>query len=177
MLILAPNGVVIELDAVLKDEYKADVDVTKLPVEKRGKISDNTSNEPHEIELEGLVTDAEIAGSSTTTYQQLNDLRGELVTVVAGYDSYDDMCLTSLRVPRDERTGESLRFHATFRYIDRVTLQQTTVAVKKTTTGGKKSKGPQSTTPTNQRLQSKWHKQFQTGPSPLVPTQSAPGGV
>lgn len=176
MLILASNGVVIELDALLKDEYKADVDVTKHAVEKRGKISDNASSEPHEIEIEGLISDAEVPGSSTTAYQQLNDLRGLLVTVVAGYDSYDDMCLASLKIPQDEHTGEALRFHATFRHIERVELQQTTVAVKKTT-GGKKSKGPTSTTPTQKRLQSKWHKQFQQGPNPLVPTQSAPGGV
>ena len=144
MLILAPNNVVIELDALLKFEYKADVEITKHAVEKRGKISDNTSNEPHEIEIEGLVTDAEVPGSCKTTYQQLNDIRGVLVTVVAGYDSYDDMMIASLREPQDDHTGESLKFHATFRHVDRVELQQTTVAVK-----GKKSKGPTSTKPAN----------------------------
>jgi len=144
MIILAPNGVVIELDVLVKFEYKADVEVTKHAVEKRGSISDNASKQPHEIEIEGLITDADVPGSCKTTYQQLNDIRGVLVTVVAGYDSYDDMALTSLKEPQDGNTGESLKFNATFRHVDRVTLQQTTVAVK-----GKKSKGPTSTKPVN----------------------------
>lgn len=145
MIILAPNNVVIKFDVLVKFEYKADVEVTKHAVEKRGKISDNTSKEPYEIDIEGLITDADVPGSSKTTYQQLNDIRGVLVTVVAGYDSYDDMTLVTLKEPQDEHTGESLRFNATFRHIDRVELQQTTVAVK----SGKKSKGSQATIPAN----------------------------
>jgi hypothetical protein len=84
MLIIGPNNVVIELDALLKFKYKAEVDVTKLPVEKGGKISDNASKQPEELELEGLITDAEIAGSAQTGYQWFNDLREQIVTVVAG---------------------------------------------------------------------------------------------
>lgn len=143
MIILAPNNVVIELDAVLKRKYKADVDVTKHAVERRGKISDNAAKEPIEIEIEGLVTDADIPGSCQTMYQRLNDLRTEFASVIGAYEQYDDMTLTKLEIPEDEKTGESLKVSMTFVHVERVILQQTTVAVKKT------SKGPQSTKPTN----------------------------
>jgi hypothetical protein len=151
MLIQAPNNVIIELDALLKFKYKADVEVTKLPVEKGGKISDNASSQPEELEIEGLVTDAEIAGSAQTAYQQFNDLREQLVTIVAGYDFYDNYSLTTFEFNEDHTTGEALFVKASFRRVTQVELQLTTVAVKRTTS--KKSKGPQSTTAVNQAPQ------------------------
>ncbi len=137
----------IVLDCSVSEQHQADVDVTDSPVERGANISDHARPKPETLTLEGLITNAplsrdplspstaeSLAGSIDTgfisraqgdptravsAYQDLRDLKdaGELIEVVTSLRSYSDMVLTNLSVPRDAKTGECLKFTATFKQI------------------------------------------------------------
>jgi hypothetical protein len=62
------------------------------------------------------------------TLMRIRD-NGELITVTTGIEAYDNMALKSLVFERDGRTGEALRFNATFVQVETVTLQTTRLEV------------------------------------------------
>lgn len=170
MVIITSTGAIIELDATIKAGYSSKVDVTKFGVEVGSPITDHTRLQPEEVEVEGIISDAEIPGSAMMTYQQLKDLRQTLITLVGTYETYENMTPTNVDIPEDDNTGEGIRFKMPCQAVRQVTLQTTLVGVKKK--GGKASNGQQGTTATTKPLQSKWHKQYQSGPNPTVPLVS-----
>ena len=145
MVIITATGKALDLDATLSASYTADVDVTKYPVEVGSPISDHARLTTEEVALEGLVSDAEVAGTVATMRGQLKSLIGTLVTLIGTYETYESMTPTKLEMPEDDGGGEALRFKLPCRKIRQVTLQQTLVGTKR---GGKASKGPTVAGPT-----------------------------
>jgi hypothetical protein len=93
-------------------------------------------------------------GRAENAYQDLLTLKdsGKTVQVVTGLRTYDNMLMTSLSVPRDAKTGQAVRFTATFREIKIVRTQVVKVARKEKKTFPKTDNGKKPTTPANQSL-------------------------
>lgn len=146
------------LDAALSEHHGVQVEVTQHPVEKGPNISDHRRPKPRVVTLEGIVSNTPmpqpndpsvttvsrgIAFASRskydptrvgTAYQQLLDLSAsdQLITIVTGLETYDNMTMVSLDVPRDARTGEALNFTAVFTEI--IVVENALVTVKKART-------------------------------------------
>jgi hypothetical protein len=166
------------LDASVKEEHVCEVEVTDHPVEQGSAISDHARSKPEEITIEGVVSNTPlnhlqtrravtsegytwdttasnnavrgVPGNAEAAEIALRDLRGKLVTIVTALRTYDNMTLVSLKIPRDQTTGDILRFEAKFRQIRIVTNATTVVATKVAKAKPQVKKGSQpTTTPTN----------------------------
>lgn len=141
----------LELDASLTETHEAEVDVTQFPVEVGVAVSDHARPKPRKVQIEGLVSNTPINQGATSygmqgqvpfvknAYATLIDLADNprLVTVVTELESYSNMVMDSLKIPRDAKIGDVLKFEAHFIYVRQVTNQATVVAVKPKTAGGK----------------------------------------
>ena len=147
------NGYLI--DAFLTETHKRSADVTSYPVESGGQVTDNIRIKPVQVTVEGIVSDTPLGNALTTrnTAQAPSDesatgatldflpsdealavlegifLTRELVTLVTGLKSYDNMVLFDLEIPRDAETGHALRFTAQFQQVVLVTNRRTTIRV------------------------------------------------
>lgn len=105
------------LDATLTEDHTYNARVTSYPVENGMIISDHIINEPETVRITGIVSDTPINilsqfNRSTDAFLRLvriHDLK-ERITVVTGIKVYTDMVMTSLQVPRNIQTGQSLTF-------------------------------------------------------------------
>ena len=131
------------LDASVSETHSQEIEVTDHPVEQGANITDHRRRKPFVLTMEGIITNTplpvESAAKSTQTYdgkswtsrasavpgraedayatlQALCD-SSKLLTITTALKVYPNMTLTSLSVPRDASTGQSLRFHATLREI------------------------------------------------------------
>lgn len=109
------GGVV--LDATLTEDHQYNARVTNYPVENGKIISDHIINEPETVQITGIVTDTPLAilssfNRSINAFNRLIQIHNnrERVTVVTGIKVYTDMVMTSLQVPRNVQTGQSLTF-------------------------------------------------------------------
>lgn len=115
---------VIAIDATLSEDHEYTARVTSFPVENGELVSDHIINEPEKLNLVGLVTDTPLNillgfNRSITAFNRLIDIHRnkEIVTVVTGIKVYTNMVMTSLNVPRDLSTGQSLTFNMQFQKI------------------------------------------------------------
>ena len=109
------GGVV--LDATLTEDHEYNSRVTNYPVEDGRIISDHIINEPETVQITGVVTDTPLAilssfNRSINAFNRLIQIHTnrERVTVVTGIKVYTNMVMTSLQVPRNVQTGQSLTF-------------------------------------------------------------------
>jgi hypothetical protein len=107
----------IDLDVTIREEHRFASRVTNYPVEDGTIISDHIINEPDIVILVGLVTDTPLSifapfNRSIDAFNRLIQLHQnrDVVTVVTGLKVYKNMAITTLDVPRDIRTGQSLTF-------------------------------------------------------------------
>jgi hypothetical protein len=157
----------IELDATLSETHTASADITDHPVEQGANIVDHARRKPDGLMIEGLVSNTPLSrdqmrryisaggveletatfedaprgvlGYAERAFERLKALVGaRLVTVVTGLESYPNMMLESLSVPRDSKTGDALKFTATFKQVEIVTNKLTTVETR--VPGAKKKK-------------------------------------
>lgn len=108
----------VSLDATLTEDHQYNARVTTYPVENGQIISDHIINEPITLSITGLVSDTPLAflaafNRSVDAFNRLITIheRKERVTVVTGIKVYEDMVITSLQVPRNVFTGQSLTFN------------------------------------------------------------------
>lgn len=108
-------GVVI--DAVLTEDHAYNSRVTNYPVENGLIISDHIINEPDTLQITGVVSDTPLSflapfNNSVNAFNTLVEIhnRRERITVVTGIKVYTDMVITSLQVPRNVQSGQSLTF-------------------------------------------------------------------
>ncbi len=182
-LLYQPFNAIIDnlvLDASVKEEHTADVEVTDHPVEQGSAISDHARPKPEELTIEGVVTNTPLShlqtrravtseGFSWTTSAAVNAVRGtpgnaeaayvtlramrdtpRLVTIITALRSYDNMVMTSLKVPREGSIGDVCKFEAKFKQVRIVTNAVTVVATKVPKAKPQVAKGSQPTTqPTN----------------------------
>lgn len=109
------GGVV--LDATLTEDHQYNARVTNYPVENGRIISDHIINEPETVQITGIVTDTPLAilssfNRSINAFNRLIQIHNnrERVTVVTGIKVYTNMVMTTLQVPRNVQTGQSLTF-------------------------------------------------------------------
>lgn len=140
----------VQLDASVSETHEARVEVTEHPVEQGVNISDHARPLPRALKIEGLVSNyalpdptapltARLSGS--TQYSSRSELAGnraeeaysellrlkdaaELITVVTAIQTYENMLITDLNIPRDASSGDGLRFS--------VNLKQVTVVNSRT---------------------------------------------
>lgn len=108
----------IELDALISEDHKYSSKVTDYPVEDGTIISDHIVNEPVKLMIQGIVSDTPINifaqfNRSIDAFNELVRIHNErlVVTVVSGIKTYQNMAITSLDVPRNLKTGQSLTFN------------------------------------------------------------------
>lgn len=136
------------VDATLSEGHTLDSEVTDYPVETGGSITDNVRPKPITVTLEGIVSDtpigkiADLRNSEGDNGQMdfsptddalaaltaIRDAR-EPITIASSLQSWDNMVMTSLSIPRDSQTGNALRFSATFQQVIFVTNNRVTVRV------------------------------------------------
>jgi hypothetical protein len=153
----------IVLDASVREQHGVEVEVTRNPVEKGSAISDHRRVQPRQVVIEGIITNTPLAGPNDAASEQVGPDGGSyssrsgldptrvsdayrdllalasssaLVTVITHLETYEDMTLTSLSVPRNAPSTEALRFTATFVEVRLVENQQ--VAVSRVDRGNKK---------------------------------------
>lgn len=124
----------IEIDCTLREEHATTVELTRHPIEEGADPSDHARRLPNKITLEGLFSNTPIdanearargntdAGASGYAQEQHKKLEGladshNAVTILTELKTYKNMVLTSLSIPRDSKTGDAVRFTATFEEI------------------------------------------------------------
>jgi hypothetical protein len=105
------------LDAILTEDHSYNSRVTNYPVENGLIISDHIINEPETLQITGVVSDTPLSflapfNNSINAFNTLIEIhnRRERITVVTGIKVYTDMVITSLQVPRNVQSGQSLTF-------------------------------------------------------------------
>lgn len=112
------------LDATLNEDHNYISRVTQFPIESGEIISDHIINEPETLSLSGIVSDSPLLflssfNRSTDAFNRLvriHELK-ERITVVTGIKVYENMVMTSLSVPRNAESGQSLAFSMEFQKI------------------------------------------------------------
>lgn len=149
---------VVELDATAREVHTVDVEVTQHPVEKGAAISDHKRRKPKTLQIEGIVTNTPIAtpenldpgadARADNAYRELIEAADseELLTVVTGLETYENMAIVSLVMPRNASTGECLHFTAALQEI-RIVESKTIELVETDTPAGQpmQHKGKQAT--------------------------------
>lgn len=142
------GGIVI--DAFISENYSFPNEATEIPLENGVTITDHVFNKPDEIKIEGFVGVFEFEENVTANdaqleylnkakpdrkervrfyYNELLRLRNERqpITLVTGLDTYSDMIIMTLDIPRDVETGADLNFTMTLKKLP--IIQSETVAI------------------------------------------------
>lgn len=167
----------ITVDASIKEDHNAEIEVTDHAVEQGAAITDHARPKPVELSIEGMVTNTPISrgqirnvtsamgtvqttstssyaagapGFAEAAYAALRALRDtpKLVTITTGLRKYDNMLMTSLNVPRDAKSGEALNFTVKFKEVRLVVNTTTVVATKQPKAKKPKKSTTSTTTPT-----------------------------
>lgn len=129
------------VDAAVRETHQYPSEVTSHPVEDEADFTDHVLNRPTTLIVEGIVSDTPIgvvaslrgdgALPSDDALAKLLEIRGrrEPIRIVSSLGIHDNMVMQSLVIPRTAATGDALRFTATFRQIQLVTNERTTVPV------------------------------------------------
>lgn len=139
---------VVELDVTISENHTFNSRATNFPVETGGDVTDHIINDPDILTLSGLVSDTPLNIFSFFTrsidaFNRLVDLheRRVPVTVVTGLKVYQNMVMTTLDVPRNINTGQSLTFNIT---LQNIRFDSTAQLIRNTSTvfGGVQSNIP-----------------------------------
>lgn len=115
----------LELDAVISETINLNNTVTSAPIETGENVTDHVYNEPLELNMECVISDSDIVRSISLqanpvariqAYESLVDMwkAKSPVDVVAGYEVYSNMLITSISIPRANDDGDSIRFNVSF---------------------------------------------------------------
>lgn len=129
------------IDASINENHMRSSEVTSYPVEEGSDVTDNVRNLPIEFTVEGIVSDSplsDVSGERTdgaipsqdalALFEKIH-LEREPITVVSSLMTYNRMVMKSLSMPLNSKTGEALRFSATFKQIELITNNRTTIIV------------------------------------------------
>lgn len=133
---------VLKLDAVISHRIEYTSSLTEHALEDGTTVADHAIKQPHQIIVEGYVSNFPVTmlaggilpfrddGRGKTAYQALKELvlKTERVTVQDKLDQYTSMALIELRIPRDGRTHHGLQFTATFRHVRLVATAEVEIA-------------------------------------------------
>ncbi len=146
---------ILQFDASIEEEHKASVDITDHPVEDGSTMSDHRLQKPREFTLTAIVTNTpptlgaffrydNVATRDVDTWTLLNTLtkHKSLLTVKTTLDTYENMVIKDMSVPRTAALGNSLEVTITFREIFTAESEEVVAPEeKKGTAKGKKKLG------------------------------------
>ena len=178
------------IDATVSEEPSYSAEVTAHPVEKGADIVDHVRARPVTLSITGIVSDtplqplaSERDGTTLPTETARKRLREiytnrEPVAVETDDTVYENMILETLSIPRDSTTGDALRFSATFRQVEFVTNERTTVRVAVPRASSKSDRGskptsavePSKTYERQRQFQNKVRKQYGLTHDPTLGT-------
>lgn len=134
-----------EVDAVVAEDVALDSEVTEYPVEEGANYADHVRPLPDSVVLDCVVSDTPfgplairraasglvVLRPSDDVYTRLKAIRDEkrLVAVQTGLDTYTNMALRGLSIPRSARDGKSIRFQAQFVKVVSATSERDTILV------------------------------------------------
>ncbi len=140
----------VTLDAALSFSETLSATVTDHPIETGGFVTDHTIELPMCIKVDGIFTEDPIdrehePAGPTSNIDLLREAKKtrEPCTISNDTDSYQNMVLETLEIPRDGQTGAAVKFTATFKEVRFVASR--TVAVQKSRKPARQSKGKQAT--------------------------------
>ncbi len=130
------------LDATPTESHTADAETTDSPVEVGADVTDHYRPKPRTLTMEAIVSDvpSPAPGASTgaapdptrpgQAYRTLLHIRqtAALLTVATAIETYENMMLTHVGVPRKVQDGGSLRVQLEFKEIQVVASQTVAVA-------------------------------------------------
>lgn len=126
------SGVVeFDADLTIDEQHERSAEATQHPIEAGARISDHVILSPDRLSISGFVTDAGVAvlgsqpGRTQSAFDTLDSAwrARDLVQVVTGYRTYQDMIITRLDMPRTR--PESMQFSIEFQHIRIVSSEET----------------------------------------------------
>ena len=151
----------LEFDCLDSETHEWAREVTTNPVENASPIADHIIEQPDQITITGMISNAPIRGYLeqiggiidgsinddlvAQAFAKLDDLRKshELVTIYTRYRTYENMLIQSISIPRSPDNGDAIVFTLQAIQVRIVTSQSTSLpkglGVKKTGTGAGKS--------------------------------------
>jgi len=151
-------------------------EITEFPIDTGETISDHIFNKPLQLTMSCLisntpmspgqfvVSDNEFVGeessgdAANTAYQNLVSFRDlkTILTVFNGLDTYGDMAIQTLTLPREEKTDHALYFDIVLKQVQKVSAEYTQIASVDTSISDRlassQSVGTQSTKATSQMV-------------------------
>ncbi len=148
------------IDVTIAEEHELPAEVTSHPIEDGADITDHVRLAPISVTLEGIVSDTPIGTLATTrapdgkpsddayAFLKLVRSRREPVTIETSLETFDNMVLQHLSVPRAANNGDALRFRVTFVQVELVTNERTTIPTSHPRGQKKRNLGNRPTTAT-----------------------------
>lgn len=107
----------ISLDATLSEDHSFTAKATQFPLENGSFVSDHVEVAPIRLNIRGIISDTPLNmlsdfNRSIDNFNRLTRLfeTKAILSVITGIRVYQNMVMTSLNVPRDVETGQSLTF-------------------------------------------------------------------
>jgi hypothetical protein len=125
------------IDCVVQETHALESEITEFPRESGGNVSDNIRPKPVVVTMECIVSDTPLDpvirfrkdGQVPTddAYALLKSIRQDrrVVEIVTSLDTYANMGLETLSIPRASGRGDELRFTATFKQVQIVENRRT----------------------------------------------------
>lgn len=142
------DGSRVLIDCTVSETVTREAEITQYAVESGGTVSDNIRARPLTIQIEGIISNTPLdpiarVRTGSGMDRPAKDMRERLeqafdakdvVTVIISTGKYSSMGIQHLEFPRDNQTGDALRFTMRLQHITFVTNAR--VKVKKTATRG-----------------------------------------
>ena len=135
------------VDASISETHQIENEVTEHPVEMGANIIDHFRPKPRQFTIEGMITNTPLptpgqpsaadptrSGNAYATLLQLRE-SATLINVITGLGSYPSMLIRTITIPRDAKTGNTLRFSAQLIEVRTVALETVTIPEAKVSTG------------------------------------------
>lgn len=122
----------LELDCVMNEDITMSSNVTESPIETGESISDHVYNEPLQLRLEAIISDSDpqrlerqkqnnspITSARLEAYEALRDLweAKQPVDVVTGLETFSNMVVTNISIPRENADGDSIKFNVDIKQV------------------------------------------------------------
>ena len=151
-----------EIDAFLSEQYSFSNSVTEIPVEDGSIINDHVTEGQDEISVSAFIGKAKFEAWEGDLPETTDDLPAEdpkarikqayfellrlvrekqPVTVVMGLDTFDNMIITSFNIGREAANGADLPFEMSFKKLDIVKSETTTINASGAGAGGDQAAG------------------------------------
>lgn len=130
-----PQGKYIKVDATMSEDHTFSAEVSSYPIENGSDITDNVRLKPFTLKLDCIITDTPLSGPTDNiptadAYLALQKLMNakKQVTVQTSLDTFINMVITDISIPRSATNGQSLVFTISFQQVIIIENQRTTVS-------------------------------------------------